>query len=63
MSANSLGTLPVIYAVDQLQNPLLRTTMYICIKSIVCLCSPLSQDISYKLKFENISILVDLHLG
>ena len=27
MTAKSLGTLPVIYAVDALQNSLLRTTM------------------------------------
>ena len=27
MSAKRLGTLPVIYAVDELQNPLPRTTM------------------------------------
>ena len=27
MSAKSLGTLPVIYAVDRLQNPLPRITM------------------------------------
>ena len=27
MSAKSLGTLPVIYIVDELQNPLLCTTM------------------------------------
>ena len=27
MPAKSLGTLPVIYAVDELQNPLPRTTM------------------------------------
>ena len=27
MSAKSLGTLPAIYAVDELQNPLPRTTM------------------------------------
>ena len=27
MSTKNLGTLPVIYAVDELQNPLLRTTM------------------------------------
>ena len=27
MSAKSLGTLPVIYAVDELQNPLPQTTM------------------------------------
>ena len=27
MSANSLGTLPVTYAVDELQNPLPRTAM------------------------------------
>ena len=27
MSAKSLGTLPVIYAVDELQNPLPCTTM------------------------------------
>jgi len=27
MSAKSLGTLPVFYAVDELQNPLPRTTM------------------------------------
>ena len=32
MSAKSLGTLPVIYGVDELQNPLPRTTS--CLKVI-----------------------------